>query len=49
MTSGGTGLENIIVNKMRIRPLAIVMPKAAVRDALKGAGMAVQDTLPRAR
>ena len=40
MTSGGTGLENIIVNKMRNRPLAKAAPIAAVRDALKGAGMA---------
>ena len=40
MISGGTGLENIIVNKMRNRPLAKAAPIAAVRGALKGAGMA---------
>ena len=38
MTSGGTGLENIIVNKVRNRPLAKAAPIAAVRGALKGAG-----------
>ena len=38
MTSGGTGLENIIVYKVRNRPLAKAAPIAAVRGALKGAG-----------
>src|SRR5882672_4838694 len=38
MTSGGTVGENVIANKARTRPLAIAVPIAAVRDALRGAG-----------
>jgi len=43
MTSGGTVRENIMVNKVRTSPMATVIPKAAVRNALKSAGK------PRAR
>src|SRR3954465_15241975 len=43
MASGGTVGENMIANMARIRPMAIVMPKAAVRDALRSVGK------PRAR
>ena len=49
MTSGGTGLENMIVNAVRNRPLAKAAPIAAVRGARNGAGMAVPDSRPRAR
>jgi hypothetical protein len=38
MTSGGTVGENMIVNRARTSPMAIVMPKAAVRNALKSVG-----------
>jgi len=40
MTSGGTVGENIIVKRARTRLTAPVMPIAAVRGALKGAGKA---------
>src|SRR5882724_12041294 len=43
MTSGGTVGENVIANRARTRPMAIVIPIQAVRNALKSAGK------PRAR